>query len=91
MSASEVWASITESGVRSSCEASAVNSSCRILASSMGAATRRPMVSAPRKTAMSRMGPMMDSARMMFDSALLTLDSDSATTIRATLKRTNPP
>ena len=45
--ASEVCASITDSGVRSSCEASAVNSSWRRRAASMGAATRRPMTTAP--------------------------------------------
>ena len=43
-------ASITDSGVRSSCDASAVKSSCRWRARSMGMATRRPISTAPTKT-----------------------------------------
>ena len=45
-----VWASMTETGVRSSCEASALNASWRCRARSIGAATRRPMTTAPMKT-----------------------------------------
>ena len=45
-----VWASITETGVRSSWEASALKASCRWRARSIGAATRRPMATAPTKT-----------------------------------------
>ena len=47
--ASVVWASMTESGVRSSCEASAVNSSWRWRARSIGVATRRPIASAAQE------------------------------------------
>ena len=65
-----VCASMTESGVRSSCEASAVNSSWRWRARSIGAATRRPMATAPRKTTSSRIGAMRTSARMIVELAL---------------------
>ena len=59
-----VWASMTASGVRSSCEASAVNSSWRRRDASIGAATRRPIATAPRKTIPSRSGAITSSARM---------------------------
>ena len=59
----EVWASMTDSGVRSSCEASAVNSSWRWRARPRsGAATRRPIATAPRNTTPSRNGAMSELA-----------------------------
>ena len=62
-----VCASMTDRGVRSSCEASAEKSSWRRRATSMGVATRRPMATAPRNTAISRMGPISSSASTMVD------------------------
>jgi hypothetical protein len=55
-SATDVSAAITLSGVRSSCEASAVNSSWRRRDCSTGDSARRPMISAPMKTASSSTG-----------------------------------
>ncbi len=79
-SARLVCASITERGVRSSWDASAVKSSWRWRARSMGAATRRPMPTAPRKTSASRIGPITDSARMRVDCAWETLSMVCPTT-----------
>ena len=56
LSARLVSALITLSGVRSSCEASAVNSSCRLRDCSTGSSARMPMVSAPPNMASSRIG-----------------------------------
>ena len=78
--ASEVWASMTESGVRSSWLASAVNSSWRRRAASMGAATRRPTTTAPRKTKPSRNGAMMSVPTMMVCCASPTSSADWAMT-----------
>ena len=49
-------ASMTEIGVRSSCDASAVNSACRRRTSSDGAEARRPTTVAPANTATARIG-----------------------------------
>ncbi len=56
LSATLVSALITLSGVRSSCEASAVNSSCRLRDCSTGSSARMPIVSAPPNMASSRIG-----------------------------------
>jgi len=79
-SASDVCASITDSGVRSSWDASAVNSICRCLACSIGVPTRRPMLSAPRNTMASRMGPTISSASTTVDRAWPTLSVVCPTT-----------
>ena len=63
LSANDISASMTVSGVRSSCEASAVKSSARRRARSIGAATRRPIAHEPKKTASRRTGAMSPSAR----------------------------
>jgi len=60
--ATSASALITLSGVRSSCEASAVNSSWRRRDCSTGACARRPTSSAPRNIASSTTGPVMSSA-----------------------------
>ena len=57
--ATSASALITLSGVRSSCEASAVNSSWRRRDCSTGASARRPTTSRPRNIASSRNGPAM--------------------------------
>ena len=61
-SATSVSAWITASGVRNSCEASAVNSSWRRRACSTGASARRPTTSEPRNMAATTNGPAMISA-----------------------------
>ena len=81
-SARLVCASMTESGVRSSCEASAVNSSCRRRAASMGAATRRPMATAPKNTPASRNGAMSSEPRRIVRCASRTKSVDWATMTR---------
>ncbi len=75
-----VVASITESGVRSSWEASAVNSICRWRKRSIGAATRRPMLSEPENTTASRIGPTIASAEINVDRAWLTASMEMPTT-----------
>jgi hypothetical protein len=75
-----VWASMTESGVRSSCEASAVKSSWRWRASSIGVATRRPIRTAPKKTNARSAGAISTSARTTVPRAWWSGSSDWPTT-----------
>lgn len=66
-SASPTSASITEIGVRSSWEASAVNSAWRRRTSSEGAEARRPTTVAPTNTATARVAPNTSSATSRAD------------------------
>ena len=66
-SAMSISASITEMGVRSSWEASAVNSACRRRTNSEGADARRPTTVAPPNTTTAKMAPNTSSATRSAD------------------------
>ena len=58
---------MTEIGVRSSCDASAVNSACRRRTSSDGAEARSPTTVAPANVATAKMAPNTSSATSKVD------------------------
>ncbi len=64
---------MTEMGVRSSCDASAVNSACRRRTCSDGADARRPTMVAPENTATARITPKTSSATSRVDWTLAAL------------------
>ena len=65
---------MTLRGVRSSCDASAVNSACRRLICSMGAEARSPTTNDPVKVTMSRSAPSITSTRIRSSEALTDLE-----------------
>ncbi len=93
--ATSASARITLSGVRSSCEASAVNSSWRRRDCSTGASARRPTTSRPPNIASSRNGPAMispySSRRLVCSSpATLWPATSQPSPSRASLNRNGP-
>ena len=83
VNASDVCAWITASGVRNSCDALAVKSICRWRACSIGAATRRPIANAPRKTTSKSTGPISSSAWIRLARAWSTVTIDWPTTVQS--------
>ncbi len=73
---------MTLSGVRNSCDASAVNSSWRRRASSIGIAARRPMIVAARNKLTRMIGASTASTRRSVERTLATSSVLVATTIR---------